>query len=99
MCLSRVISILLKSALVAIPIFFAISFLTVLPHLNSPLNRTETLSNLDIGFPLAYYHEFMVDCPTANSGWNVKNLILDGVIVWLGTFIIFLAVRNVKFPS
>ena len=73
---------LIKRTLLSILIFFSISFLTVLFQINSPLNRIEGNYELIIGFPFEYYHEFMVDCPIPNSGWNTKNLILNCGLTW-----------------
>jgi len=61
--------------------FFSISFLTVLLQINSPLHR-QTNSNLDIGFPLTYYSQFIVEGDIANSGWRVSNLIIDILLIW-----------------
>jgi hypothetical protein len=62
-------------------IFLSISFVTVLLQINSPLHR-QTNDNLDIGFPIPYYSQFMVDAPIPNSGWEGKNLVFDIFITW-----------------
>lgn len=75
---------LLKSTILAILIFFSISFLTVLFQINSPLNRVEG-TEMNIGFPFVYYNQFMVNCPIPNSGWNIINLLIDWAIIWILT--------------
>ncbi len=84
---------LLKPTIFAILIFFSISFLTVLFQINSPLNRVES-GELNIGFPLIYYNQFMVDCPIPNSGWNVLNLFIDCAIIWILTVIGYKIIRK-----
>ena len=64
----------------SILVFSLSSFLTVVQHIKSPLNQTAGYEPLEIGFPFQYYHEFMVDCPSLNYGWDSKNLILDIII-------------------
>ena len=72
---------LLIGTFLSVLIFFSISFMTVLLQINSPIHRYENLEH-KIGFPLVYYHEFMVDCPIPNSSWNIVHLIVDIVITW-----------------
>ncbi len=74
--IKKIILILLFSTLV----FFSVSFLTVINHLISPINKTIGYKSLEIGFPLKYYEEFMIDCPNPNFGWNLNNLILDIIL-------------------
>jgi hypothetical protein len=76
--------------ILSILVFFSISFSTILLQINSPLNRIEKFYELRIGFPLEYYHEFMLDCPIPNSGWNVQNLLIDCGIIWVMTIGIIL---------
>jgi hypothetical protein len=75
--------------ILSILIFFSTSFLTVLFQINSPLHR-QTNDHVDIGFPLTYYSQFMVDYPIVNSGWEGKNLIIDIIITWTLTTGIYL---------
>ena len=88
---------ILNGIILSILIFLSISFITVLLQLNSPLNR-QINSTLNIGFPFVYYNQFLVDPPIPNSGWNLKNLVLDFTLVWLivvGTYtIIFKRQKN-----
>jgi len=88
---------LITGTILSILIFFSISFLTVLFQINSPLHR-QTNDHLDIGFPLTYYSQFMVDEPIPNSEWKVNNLLLDIFITWTvvtGTYV-FLTKRTKK---
>jgi len=66
--------------LMSVLVFLSISFLTVFNHLTSPVNKTVGYKSLEIGFPLKYYEEFMIDCPNPNYGWNLNNLILDIIL-------------------
>jgi hypothetical protein len=75
--------------------FLSISFITVLTQINSPIHRYERFEH-KIGFPFTYYHEFMVDCPIPNSGWNITNLILDCVITWIIITGLYLIVKRNK---
>lgn len=82
---------LAEGTLLSILVFLSISFISVLVQINSPLQR-DVLIGREIGFPLTYYYEFMVDCSIPNSGWNLKNLILDSVLTWLvviGSYLFF----------
>jgi len=81
--------------LLSVLIFFSVSFITVLLQINSPIHRYEFLEH-KIGFPFVYYHEFMVDCPIPNSGWNFNNLILDCVITWIIVTGLYLILKRNK---
>jgi len=87
---------LIRGTLLSILIFFSISFLTILFQINSPLNRIEGNYELRIGFPFEYYHEFMVDCPIPNSGWNAKYLILNCGLTWGITMLAMTINRKIK---
>jgi len=77
---------ILIGTVLSILIFFSISFLTILFQINSPLNEIPNdYYEMEIGFPLVYYREFMVDSPSRNTAWNTKNLILDTGIIWILT--------------
>lgn len=71
---------IVKAIVLSALIFFSISFFTVLLDINSPINRINTYHELKIGFPFTYYHEFIVEGPIPNSGWNLKNLFFDIII-------------------
>jgi len=86
---------LLKQIIFSIMMFFSISFITVLFQINSPIHRIKDSYELRIGFPLEYYHEFMVDCPIPNSGWDISNLVFNFVIVWILT-VLLSRVRKIK---
>lgn len=74
---------IILSVLLSTLVFFSISFLTVINHLTSPINRTIGYKSLEIGFPFKYYEEFIIDCPNLNYGWNLNNLILDIILTVL----------------
>ncbi len=88
-----------KGTLLSILIFFSTSFLTVLFQINSPLNRREGYSELNIGFPFKYYHEFIVDCPTPNYGWDANNLINDCILIWVLTISVMMINKTIKTSS
>ena len=71
---------ILKIILISVFVFFSTSFLTVINHLTSPINKTIGYKSLEIGFPFKYYEEFIIDCPNPNYGWNLNNLILDIIL-------------------
>lgn len=79
----KLLNTIVKGTILSILVFFSISFLTVLFQINSPLNRIKDYYELKIGYPLTYYHEFMVDCPIPNSGWSLNHLFWDCLIVWI----------------
>ena len=83
---------MIKGTLLSILIFFSISFLTVLLQINSPINQDRNRYELNIGYPLTYYYEFIVDCPFPNSGWIGKNLLIDVVCTWGITILVFLMI-------
>lgn len=56
--------------LISMLVFFSTSFLIVMNHLISPINKTVRYKSLEIGFLFKYYEEFMIDCP---------NQIMDGI--------------------
>ncbi|MCD8436036.1 hypothetical protein LNJ03_12110 [Tenacibaculum dicentrarchi] len=87
---------IIKGTALSSLIFFSISFLTVLFQINSPLNRIDENYELRIGFPFEYYYEFFIDCPIPNSGWNIKNLILNIGLTWTVTMGIILILRKRK---
>ena len=70
----------IKIILISVLVFFSTSFLTVLNHLISPINKTVGYKSLEIGFPFKYYEEFMIDCPNPNYGWNLNNSIFDIIL-------------------
>uniref|UniRef100_UPI00404AA9D2 hypothetical protein n=1 Tax=Flavobacterium sp. TaxID=239 RepID=UPI00404AA9D2 len=82
--------------LLSVLVFLSVSFLTVFTHLNSPFNTSSRYKSLEIGFPFTYYEEFMVECPNLNFGWNLNNLILDIVLVFITVSGIMYFVNNKK---
>lgn len=89
---------LVFGTLLSILIFFAISFITVLFHLNSPLNRFD-FYEMKIGFPFCYYKDFWVSGSSIpNYVWNVKNLILDCSLTWIVVVILFFVAKRER-PS
>ena len=51
-------------------------------------------AELYIGFPFIYYNEFMLDCPIPNSDWNILNLFLDCVIIWILTIVVYKLIKK-----
>lgn len=92
----KMIKTIIKGTILSALIFFSISFVTVLFQINSPLNRINEIYELRIGFPFEYYHEFLVDCPVPNSGWNIKSLILNIGITWIITIGTILIAKKTK---
>ncbi len=68
--------------ILSVLVFFSTSFVTVLFHINSPINR-QIDDSLYIGFPFTYYSQFFIEEPIPNSGWKLNNLLLDIVITWI----------------
>lgn len=87
---------LIVGTILSVLVFFSISFVTVLTQINSPLHRINDNYELKIGFPFEYYHEFMVDSPIPNSGWNVNNLIIDCIIFWILVTGLYLILKRNK---
>ncbi len=85
---------IIKGTILSILIFFSISFLTILFQINSPQKRTEGFYELSIGFPYEYYHEFMLNCPIPNSGWNGECLIIDCLLTWGITMLLLIIVER-----
>lgn len=71
---------------IAILLFFAISFMTVLADFGTPF--WESSAVIDVGFPFTYYEEFFVD--TKHQGWNPPHILLDAFITWVLVFVIWI---------
>jgi hypothetical protein len=76
---------MLVGTLLAVLVFLALSFLTVLRHI-SPVHyyQQKEAYKLAIGFPWTYYEQFWVrgeDVP--NSGWQILYLGYDCLLTWL----------------
>jgi hypothetical protein len=81
---------LFKSLLLTLITFCVISYLTVMHSLIFTTGNLNTKPVVNIGFPFKYYYQFWVnnnDFP--NSGWNVKNFLLDILICWILTSFIY----------
>jgi len=87
---------ILYGTILSILVFFSTSFLTLLFQINSPLNRLSEHSDLKIGFPLTYYHEFWLDGPFPNSGWRLGNLFWDCLLTWSMVTAIFIIAKRRK---
>jgi hypothetical protein len=70
---------------IAIIIFFAISFLTVLVDFGNPFWESST--KIDVGFPFTYYEDFFLDFK--HHEWNLTYLIIDAFIIWILVFVIW----------
>ncbi|RSK38411.1 hypothetical protein [Hymenobacter perfusus] len=89
---STLFSTLLGGTLLAVVVFFAISFLTVLRHI-TPVHRYKPSEayKLAIGFPWTYYYQFWVrgeDLP--QFGWHVVHLGYDCLLTWLVVLALYL---------
>lgn len=87
---------ILYGTLTSILVFFAVSFLTILPQLHSPFHRLSDGAGLNIGFPFTYYYQFFVDCPAPIVGWKIENLFLDCFITWVVVVLAFFVYQKVK---
>ncbi len=74
---------LIKTLILSILTFLSTSFINVMSHLTSPVNKTVGYKSLEIGFPFKYYEEFMIDYPIPNYRWNLSNLILDIILTFI----------------
>ena len=73
---------LVKASLLAMLIFFSISYLFVLYRI-SPITIGDTYT-LKIGFPYTYYHQFQLrGNPYVNSGWLERALLFDIIFTWV----------------
>jgi hypothetical protein len=79
--MKKVIKNLIIGTLYSILVFFSISFVTVILHINSPLHRYAESYKFEIGFPFEYYYQFCTDI-VPNSGWNLANLIYNCLLTW-----------------
>lgn len=76
---------ILIGTILSILVFFSISFLTVLTQIN-PFHyyKNEEIYQLNIGFPLIYYHQFWLSgSKIPNSGWTVNYLFYDSILTWI----------------
>ena len=76
---------LISITIVAITIFFAISFITVFADFATPFWESSQI--LDVGFPFTYYEEFYLDFK--HAGWRPIYIIIDALIVWILVFVIW----------
>ncbi|MFY0672020.1 MAG: hypothetical protein JXQ87_01365 [Bacteroidia bacterium] len=65
-------------------LFFTISLLSILPYL-IPFRESIATWGLDIGWPYNFYHEYHIGDNSFLGGWTLKTLIMDCVIIWVGT--------------
>jgi hypothetical protein len=75
----------LVGTLLAVLVFFSLSFLTVLRHIR-PLQqpRGSEAYHLSIGFPWTYYYQFWVRGEhVPQSGWQRLHLSYDCLLTWL----------------
>jgi len=70
---------------IAIFLFFAVSFLTVLEDFGTPF--WESSAVIDVGFPFTYYEAFFID--TKHHGWRPEYLLLDALLTWILVFVIW----------
>lgn len=72
-------------------LFFAVSFLTWLREITSPRYTMPTAQNqLEVGFPFPFYHQFCMDDCSLRCGWNLEHLLMDCLIFWSLTIMIYL---------
>lgn len=76
---------LISITIVAITIFFAISFITILADFATPFWEPSHI--IDVGFPFTYYEEFFHEFK--HTGWQPRYLIVDALIVWILVFVIW----------
>ena len=82
---SRPIRTVLVGTLLAVLVFFSLSFLTVLCHIR-PLQQPSGGEpyRLSIGFPWTYYYQFWVRREhLPQSGWHLLHLGYDCLLTWL----------------
>lgn len=70
---------------IAILLFFAVSFLTVLTDFGTPF--WEPSATIDVGFPFTYYEEFFLGFK--HHGWRLEYLLLDAFLTWVLIFVIW----------
>jgi hypothetical protein len=83
---SRPVRTVLVGTLLAVLVFFSLSFLTVLTHIR-PLQqpRGSEAYRLSIGFPWTYYEQFWVGEGVPQSGWQSLHVVYDCFLTWLVT--------------
>jgi hypothetical protein len=83
-------------SLLALVIFMAISFLTILVQM-PPFRYTDHFPHY-MGFPFSYYDQFwLTDNCTPHYGWSIRNLVVDALLTWLlvtGTYLLFKARKS-----
>ena len=81
----------------SIVVFCVVSYLSVMKSLLTSVGNPLRKPVANLGYPFSYYYQFWLkgsDSP--NCGWDFKNFVLDGLIVWIITITIYFIVKKNK---
>ena len=87
---------IIQSFFISVILFFAISFLSLLPFLNSPFIERVGFKGIRFGFPYNIYYDFIIDCNQLNHSWNGNNIIWNFIIILIFVFGIQLILKKLK---
>lgn len=88
------------STVYSIIAFCVISYISVMTSLLLTIGAPSHRPVTNIGFPFKYYYQFWASGnPGPNCGWRLDSFILDFVIVWTLTIIIYLLIERKKTNS
>lgn len=86
-----------KATFYSIIAFCVVSYISVMTSLLSSVGKLSTKPVANLGYPFKYYYQFWLKGNGfPNCGWRVKNFILDCVIIWLITVIIYFILKRKK---
>lgn len=83
---------LIRTALLAILLFFSFCFLQILYQLFYPSGQY----SIAMGFPYTFYRRFWVDCKAPNSGGNLEYFLFDYACFWGGLLLLTLIWKGLK---
>lgn len=77
--------------------FCVVSYVSVMTSLFSTIGEPSHRPIANIGFPYKYYYQFWLSGnPGPNCGWRLGNFILDFIIIWTLTIIVYLFINLKK---
>lgn len=75
----------------SVVLFCVISYISVMIPLLSSIGSVTSKPVTNIGFPFKYYYQFWrYSADSPNCGWNINYFILDFLIVWILTLMVYL---------
>lgn len=85
----KYIKAIINATLLAVLVFFSISFLTVLKYINPVIRHKWSYDySMEIGFPFSYYGQFWMK-EGLHNGWHPSGLLFDIILTWLVVVVLY----------